>query len=101
MPGKSHRQRSLASYSPWGHKESDMTEHTHVHTLCPVEKGAEPLRDRHTWMQTHTKCALWELALNPHTPFCCPKLQVRTASPGVHRLGDSSPLLIAASIRKG
>ena len=23
-----HGQRSLAGYSPWGHKESDMTEHT-------------------------------------------------------------------------
>ena len=28
LPGKSHGQRSLASYSPWGHKESDMTEAT-------------------------------------------------------------------------
>ena len=27
--GKSHRQRSLASYSPWGPKESDMTMHKH------------------------------------------------------------------------
>ena len=26
LPGKSHGQRSLASYSPWGHKESDVTE---------------------------------------------------------------------------
>ena len=26
---KSHGQRSLASYSPWGHKESDITEHAH------------------------------------------------------------------------
>ena len=25
LPGKCHRQRSLAGYSPWGHKESDMT----------------------------------------------------------------------------
>ena len=25
-PGKSHRQRRLAGYSPWGHKESDTTE---------------------------------------------------------------------------
>ena len=25
---KSHRQRSLAGYSPWGHKELDTTEHT-------------------------------------------------------------------------
>ena len=28
LPGKSHGQRSLAGYSPWGHKESDMTEMT-------------------------------------------------------------------------
>ena len=25
LPGKSHGQRSLAGYSPWGHKESDTT----------------------------------------------------------------------------
>ena len=28
LPGESHGQRSLASYSPWGHKESDMIEMT-------------------------------------------------------------------------
>ena len=28
LPGKSHEQKSLADYSPWGHKESDTTEHT-------------------------------------------------------------------------
>ena len=27
LPGKSHRQRTLAGYSPWGHKESNMTKH--------------------------------------------------------------------------
>ena len=26
LPGESHGQRTLAGYSPWGHKESDMTE---------------------------------------------------------------------------
>ena len=26
VPGKFHGQRSLGDYSPWGHKESDMTE---------------------------------------------------------------------------
>ena len=25
LPGESHRQWSLVGYSPWGHKESDMT----------------------------------------------------------------------------
>ena len=27
-----HGQRSLAGYSPWGHKKSDTTEHTCTHT---------------------------------------------------------------------
>ena len=27
VPGKFHGQRSLAGYSPWGHKESATTEH--------------------------------------------------------------------------
>ena len=27
LPGESQGQRSLAGYSPWGHKESDMIEH--------------------------------------------------------------------------
>ena len=26
LPGESHGQRSMVDYSPWGHKESDMTE---------------------------------------------------------------------------
>ena len=29
LPGKFHGQRSVSGYSPWGCKESDMTEHTH------------------------------------------------------------------------
>ena len=28
LPGESHGKRSLADYSPWGHKESDMNEAT-------------------------------------------------------------------------
>ena len=31
LPGKSHGQRSLIGYSPWGHKESDMTERLYFH----------------------------------------------------------------------
>ena len=32
LPGESHGQRSLVSYSPWGHKESDNTEQLSIHT---------------------------------------------------------------------
>ena len=31
LPWQSHGQRSLAGYSPWTQKESDTTEHTHIH----------------------------------------------------------------------
>ena len=33
LPGESHGQRSLAGYSPWSHKESDMIEHTRTHNF--------------------------------------------------------------------
>ena len=46
LPGKSHRQMSLAGYSPWDCKELDMTEwltyNTHTHTYT------------HTHTHTHT-----------------------------------------------
>ena len=31
LPGKSHGWWNLVGYSPWGHKESDMTERLHFH----------------------------------------------------------------------
>ena len=34
LPGESHGQRSLVSYSPWGRKESDMTERLHFPFTC-------------------------------------------------------------------
>ena len=33
LSGKSHGRRSLIGYSPWGCKESDMTERLHFHFL--------------------------------------------------------------------
>ena len=33
LPGKSHGRRSLIGYSPWGRKESDMTEWLHFTSL--------------------------------------------------------------------
>ena len=41
LTGKFHRQRSMVGYSPWGCKESDMTEytptdtHTHIYFFLP------------------------------------------------------------------
>ena len=43
--GKSHGQRNLLDYSPWGHKPSDMTEeteHTHTHTYTHTHTHISP-----------------------------------------------------------
>ena len=36
--GKSHGQRSLAGYSPWGYEELDMTEQLHTKYLNQIIK---------------------------------------------------------------
>ena len=43
LPEEPHGQRSLEGYSPWGHKELDMTEateHAHTHRLT-ISQGEE------------------------------------------------------------
>ena len=46
LPGKSHGQRSLVRCSPWGRKESDMTERLHFHfsLSCIGEGNGNPLQ---------------------------------------------------------
>ena len=46
--GKSHGQRGLVGYSPWGLEESDRTERLHFHTL---EKE----------MATHSSALAWRI----------------------------------------
>ena len=42
LPGKFHGQRSLVGYSPWDHRELDMTEHAHTHMKASLwEFGSE------------------------------------------------------------
>ena len=66
LPGKSHGQRSLVGCSPWGGKESDMTERLHFHfsLLCIGEGNGNPLqcsclenpRDGVAQSRTRLKC---------------------------------------------
>ena len=53
LPGESHGQRSLAGYSSWGCKESDMTEHTRQQLRDPKIKtplgSAEKAPNYITW----------------------------------------------------
>ena len=46
LPGESHGQRSLVGFSPWGRKESDMTERLHFHfsLSCIGEGNGNPLQ---------------------------------------------------------
>ena len=46
LPGKSHGQRSLIGYSPWGLRESDTTERLHFHFpfSCIGEGNGNPLQ---------------------------------------------------------
>ena len=39
LPGKSHGQRSLVGYSPWGRKESDTTERLNFHFLVASKRN--------------------------------------------------------------
>ena len=53
LPGKSHRQRSLEGYSPWGHKESDMAEWlgTNTYNKC-IHKYTYTQIHADTWIST-------------------------------------------------
>ena len=42
LPGKSHGQSCLAGYSPWGHKESDLTEQLSTHTQTVAHQAPRP-----------------------------------------------------------
>ena len=50
LPGKSHGRRSLAGYSPWGHKESDTTEWLHSY----MHASGHDAGHTHTYTHTHT-----------------------------------------------
>ena len=43
LPGKSHEQRSLMGYHPWGQKELDMTQRRSTHTHLSLWSSLSPL----------------------------------------------------------
>ena len=43
LPEESHRQRSLAGYSPWGHEELDTTERSLVFIITGTVGGSVKL----------------------------------------------------------
>ena len=72
LPGKFHWWRSLVGYSPWGHKESDMTEQFHFHwkksydksTQCIEKQRHHPADEglyRHSYGLSSSHIWMWEL----------------------------------------
>ena len=63
VPAKSHGQKSLAGYSPWGHKESDMTE------LAPPVLISSSIKSRQPCLpneNVYWKLMCWALLFNSH-----------------------------------
>ena len=83
LPGEFYGQRNLAGYSPWGHKESDVTEqvmHTHMLRWCSGKEsacqfrrskrlGSDPWVRKIPWsrkeMATHSSTLAWAWTERP------------------------------------
>ena len=63
LPGKSHGRRSLVGCSPWGRKESDMTERLDVHfsLSCIGEGNGSPLQC--SCLENPRDCGAWWAAI--------------------------------------
>ena len=80
LPGKSHGQRSLTGYSPWGCKELDTTEsvctcahaRTHTHTHTNIHTHTHTHTDTHTHTHTHTLLLTSPECPSPWGPCPCP-----------------------------
>ena len=83
LPGKSHGERSLVAFSPWGHEESDTTEwFTFTFHFHALEKE----------MATHSSVLAWRIP-GTREPGGLPSM-------GWHRVGhDWSDLAAAAAAR--
>ena len=72
LPGEFHGQRNLAGYSPWGHKELDMTERLTLY-LSLGEKPRHPPRTPET-MRTLSGSTRLSPTCLPISPGDCHKL---------------------------
>ena len=74
LPGKSHEERSLVGYSPWGCKELDITEHAHYQWEIDKVKRGEVSKERepqtskmnpYPYTQSLLRNHLWEFPGSP------------------------------------
>ena len=64
LPGKSHGQRSLAGYSPRGHKELDTTGRLHFH-FSEILTSALWAKYSDIWKPRHWLCIKLQLSYSP------------------------------------
>ena len=91
LPGKSHGQRSLAGYSPWGHKESDMIEQLNnsnnmvliVALLWELKKVKTKLEAFWDWA-SESCCSV----AKSHLPLCDPMDYSMPGFPVLHYLPE-------------
>ena len=68
MPGESHGQKSLVGYSPWGLKESDMTdatEHACTRVFADIAKVRIKMKSCQIRVRPNSKC-LYKRQKRPH-----------------------------------
>ena len=70
LPGESHRQRCLVGYSPWGHKESDMTYQLNNNNNKIIRRKFDSFSD----LFTGTLGFNFVWFLNIYYPFCYSKV---------------------------
>ena len=94
LPGKSHGQRSLAVYSPWGSKELDRTEQLgmHTHTTSCCQESVHQLKPVYGF--SAGSLTLGGPTMNPENPGVSPSgpLMVSPSSGAHRRLGEGNSL---------
>ena len=105
LPGKFHELRSLISYSPWGRKESDMTERLHFHfslsgfssVLFSCSVVSDSLRShglQHTRLPCPSPSKLMPTELvipSNHLILCCQRLLIFLPAILIPACASSSP----------
>ena len=67
LPGEFQGQESLVGYSPWGHKESDLTEkHTHTHTHTNTQRSCFGKKAKSMISKNPWRASDWKFSLVTH-----------------------------------
>ena len=66
LPGKSYGQRSLAGYSPWGHKESDSTDRLTLALSFDYKPCLYPY-----WIQQKWRVPCFQISCHTTLPYLC------------------------------